>query len=83
MKAFVPRPFLRHQIRTQLCDDAADQLDAPIYTPLNITVPGKGIVNVPDGVDGIAFAGVTVQQPSNINDLALATLAGPVVVPVS
>ena len=54
------------------------QLNKPVYTPLNITTEGKGTANVPQGLNGVVFAVVTVQQPDDVNDLAPATLAGPV-----
>jgi len=60
-----------------------NQLNVPVYTPLNITVKGKGIAPVPQGMNGAAFAAVTTQCLDNANDLALATLAGPVVVKLS
>jgi len=60
-----------------------NQLNVPVYTPLNITVEGKGIAPVPQGMNGAAFAAVTTQCLDNANDLALATLAGPVVVKLS
>jgi hypothetical protein len=56
-----------------------NQLNMLVYTPLNITVKGKGTAAVPPGMNGAVFAVVTTQQPDNADDLALATLAGPVV----
>jgi hypothetical protein len=35
------------------------------------------------GMNGVAFAVVATKQPNNINDLALATLVGPVIVTIS
>ena len=60
-----------------------NQFNVPVYTKLNITVKGKGTADVPQEMNGVAFAVVTTQQPDNANDLALATLAGPVVVTLS
>jgi len=60
-----------------------NQLNLPVYTPLNITVKGKGTAAVPPGMNGTSFAVVTTQQPDNTDDLALATLAGPVVLTLS
>lgn len=60
-----------------------NQLQKPIYTPLNIMTKGKGTTDVPQGLNGVVFAVVTVQQPDDVNDLALAALAGPVVIPLS
>lgn len=60
-----------------------NQLDVPVYTPLNITVKGQGVAPVPQGMNSVAFAVVTTQQPNNVNDLALATLAGPVALKLS
>ncbi|KAF2176533.1 hypothetical protein K469DRAFT_606843 [Zopfia rhizophila CBS 207.26] len=59
------------------------QLNKPVYTPLNITTKGKGTANVPQGLNGVVFAVVTVQQPDDVNDLAPATLAGPVAMSLS
>ena len=55
----------------------------PVYTPLDITATGKGTAGIPQEMSGVAFAVITVQQPDNINDQALATMAGPVVVLLS
>ncbi|KAI9772443.1 MAG: hypothetical protein M1840_000646 [Geoglossum simile] len=60
-----------------------NQLNVPVYSRLNITVKGKGTAAVPQEMNGVAFAVVTTQQPNNVNDLALATLAGPVVLTIS
>jgi hypothetical protein len=60
-----------------------NQLSVPSYTELSITGNGKGIADVPQGANGVAFAAVTSQQFGNAYDLALATLAGPVVLPIS
>jgi hypothetical protein len=67
----------------QLLVGWVNQLNMPVYTPLNITVKGKGTAAVPSGMNGAAFAVVTTQQPDNTDDLALATLAGPVVLTLS
>lgn len=67
----------------QLLVGWVNQLNMLVYTPLNITVKGKGIAPVPQGMNGVAFATVTTQCLDNVNDLALATLAGPVVVKLS
>jgi hypothetical protein len=67
----------------QLLVGWVNQLSMPVYTPLNITVKGKGTASVPSGMNGAAFAVVTTQQPDNTDDLALATLAGPVVLTLS
>lgn len=60
-----------------------NQVDAPVYTPLNITSNGKGTAEVPRWLNGVAFAAVTTQRYGNVNDLAMGTLAGPVVVHVT
>jgi hypothetical protein len=60
-----------------------NQLNVPVYTPLDITAAGKGTASIPQGMNGVAFAVITVQQPDNVDDLALATMAGPVVVSLS
>jgi hypothetical protein len=67
----------------QLLVGWVNQLSMPVYTPLNITVKGKGTAAVPSGMNGAVFAAVTTQQPDNTDDLALATLAGPVVLTLS
>ncbi|KAH8799665.1 ferritin-like domain-containing protein [Xylogone sp. PMI_703] len=67
----------------QLLVGWVNQLNVPLYTPLNITVKGKGTAPVPQGMNGVAFAAVTTQEPDNTNDLALATLAGPVALVLS
>jgi hypothetical protein len=54
-----------------------------VYTPLNITVKGKGTTAVPLGMNGATFAVVTTQQPDNTNNFALATFAGPVFLTLS
>lgn len=56
-----------------------NQLNLPTYTNLTIQDQGKGTAAVPQGLNGAAFAALTSQIPNNANDLALATLAGPVV----
>jgi hypothetical protein len=75
-------PFIAESGK-QLLIGWVNQLFAPIYTTLNITGTGTGTAYVPEGVSGIAFAALTVQQPDNVNDLALATIAGPIAVPLS
>jgi hypothetical protein len=67
----------------QLLVGWVNQLNEPVYTPLNITVKGKGTTAVPPGMNGATFAAVTTQQPDNTDDLALATLAGPVLLTLS
>jgi hypothetical protein len=67
----------------QLLVGWVNQLNKPVYTPLNITVKGKGTTVVPPGINRVVFAIVTTQQPDNIDDLALATLAGPVFLTLS
>jgi hypothetical protein len=56
-----------------------NQLNMLVYTLLNITVKGKGTAPVLQGINGAAFAVVTTQCLDNVNDLAFAILAGPVV----
>ena len=60
-----------------------NQQNVPAYTKLSITGHGQGIADVPQEANGVAFAAVTSQLPDNANDLALATLAGPVVLTIS
>src|SRR5205823_8581023 len=42
-----------------------NQLNVPAYTELSIIAQGKGIADVPQGETGVAFAGVTSQQPEH------------------
>jgi len=51
-----------------------------VYTPLNITAKGRGTIYVPQEINGVAFAIVTIQQPNNVNNLALIIIAGPVII---
>ena len=67
----------------QLLAGWVNQVNVPVYTPLKITANGTGTTSVPSGLSGIAFAVVTTQQYDNVNDLALGTMAGPAVVPIS
>ena len=67
----------------QLLIGWVNQLNAPIYTCLNVTASGKGTTEIPSGISGVAFAAITVQEFDNVSDLELATLAGPAVVPLS
>jgi len=67
----------------QLLVGWVNQLNVPVYTALNITTKGKGTAAVPSGMNGAVFAAVTTQQPDNVNDLGLVTLAGPVVLNLS
>jgi hypothetical protein len=55
----------------------------PAYTTLSITGSGIGVAEVLQEINGVAFATVTSQQPDNADDLALATLAGPVILKTS
>ena len=57
-----------------------NQLNVPVCTPLNITARGRGTACMPQEINGVAFAVVTVQQPDNVNNLTLVTIAGPVIV---
>ena len=67
----------------QLLVGWVNQLNEPVYTSLNITSEGKGMTAAPPGMNGATFAVVTTQQPDNTDDLALATLAGPVLLILS
>ena len=60
-----------------------NQVDTPVYTALNITGQGRGSAEVPHGMNGVAFAAVTTEAYDSVNDLAMGTLAGPVVVSIS
>ena len=52
----------------------------PIYTPLNITAYRRGTACIPQEINGVAFTIVTVQQPDNVNNLILTTIAEPVII---
>jgi hypothetical protein len=67
----------------QLLVGWVNQLNIPVYTPLNITVKEKGTVAAPTGMNGAVFIVVTTQRPDNTYDLTLATLAGLVVLILS
>lgn len=58
----------------QLLVGWVNQLNTPMYTPLNITAKVKGTAAAPPGMNGAAFAVVITQQPDNADDLALETL---------
>ena len=53
-----------------------------MYTKLDIRVKGNGTADVPQRMNGVTFAVVTTQRPDNVNDLALAGLAEPVVLTI-
>lgn len=55
----------------------------PQYTKLNVTGEGKGTTSVPSNLEDTAFIAITSLQPDNLPDLADATLAGPLAVPIS
>lgn len=67
----------------QLFAGWVNQVNKPVYTPLNSTTSGKGIASMPQGMNGIAFAVITAQQYGNVKDLAWGTMAGPALVPLS
>ena len=60
-----------------------NQLNVPTYTNFTIQDQGKGIVNIPQGLNRATFAALTSQQPNTANDLSLATLAGLVALRIS
>jgi hypothetical protein len=55
----------------------------PVYIPLNIIIKGKGTASISLGINRAAFIVVITQQPNNINNLALITLVGPIVLTLS
>ncbi len=75
-------PFVMEEGK-QLFIGWVHQLNEPVYTPLEITGRGEGTARLPPEMNGVAFAVATVQKPNNVNDLALATMAGPVLVLLS
>ena len=60
-----------------------NQLNGLVYTNLTSTAAGKGLTDVPPGLEGMVFVVLTLSQPSNLMDLGSATLARPVVIPIS
>jgi len=54
-----------------------------VYTALSITIKGTRTATVLPRMNGAVFVAVTTQQLDNVDDLALATLVGPVVLIVS
>jgi len=70
-------PFVFKQGK-QLFIGWTNQLNVPVYTVLSIVSQGRGIADIPQGLSGAVFAAVISQLPNNNDDLALATLAGPV-----
>ncbi|KIW36733.1 uncharacterized protein PV06_11029 [Exophiala oligosperma] len=60
-----------------------NQLNTPVYTVLSIIDQGRGVADVPQGLNGAVFVTVTSQLPDNDYDLALATLAGPAALSLS
>ena len=75
-------PFVSEQGK-QLFIGWINQLNVPVYTELSITDHGKGVADVPQGLNGMVFAAMTSQLTVNGDDLALATLAGPVALSLS
>lgn len=72
-------PFVAEEGK-QLFIGWVNQLNVLVYTPLNFTARGRGTAYMPQEMNGVAFAVVTVQQPNNVNNLTLATMARPVIV---
>lgn len=58
-------------------------VNQPQYTDLKRTGADSGTTNVPKGLESNAYVALTSDQPNNLIDLAGATLAGPLVVPIS
>jgi hypothetical protein len=67
----------------QLLVGWVNQVNEPVYTPLNITANGRGAASVARGMAGIVFVIITTQRYNSIDDLVLGTMAGSVVIPVS
>ncbi|KKY22686.1 putative sexual development protein [Phaeomoniella chlamydospora] len=67
----------------QLLIGWVNQLNVPVYTPVNTTATGKGTTYIPRGMNGVAFAVLTSQVFENVNDLAFGTIAGPAFVALS
>ncbi|KAF2113727.1 hypothetical protein BDV96DRAFT_601204 [Lophiotrema nucula] len=57
-----------------------NQLDTPIYTPLNVSGNGVGTVDIPGCLIGATFASITTQRLIDSEDLALSSLTAPVAV---
>ena len=54
-----------------------------VYILLNIIVKGKGTILVLQEINSIAFAVITTQCLENVDNLALATLVGPIILKLS
>jgi len=60
-----------------------NQMRPPIYTRLDISAPGSGNATAPEGLQGAVVVVVTAQNRlERLEELAAATLAGPVVLVV-
>ncbi|KAK8121462.1 hypothetical protein PG999_005582 [Apiospora kogelbergensis] len=60
-----------------------NQMRPPIYTPLGISAPGSGDAKAPEGLQGAVVVVLTAQNRlERLEELAAATLAGPVVLVV-
>jgi hypothetical protein len=67
----------------QLVVGWVNQVNQPVYTPLNMTSSSTGIASEPPSLNGTAVAVVAAQELETLYDLTSATMAGPVVVPSS
>ena len=67
----------------QLLIKWVNQLNVLVYIPLNITAKGRGTVYILQEINGATFAVVIMQQPNNVNNLALITIIGPVIILLS
>jgi hypothetical protein len=52
-----------------------NQVNVPVYTPLDMATERTGTASVPQGLNGVAFAAITTQRYDNVNDLTLGTMA--------
>ncbi|KAL6406238.1 putative sexual development protein [Ilyonectria robusta] len=68
--------------RKELMVGWVNQVNAPVYTLMNVTEMGKGTAEVPQGLTGIVYAVVTVEEYNHVNDLALGAIAGPAVISI-
>lgn len=64
-----------------------NQANVPVYTPISVVAgapPGVFNTTLPPGMGGVAFAALTGQRRArDVAALTVATLAGPVAVPIS
>jgi hypothetical protein len=56
-----------------------NQANAPVYTALNLSAPGKGNAAMPPNLENVAFVALARDQFGIVDDLSSGTVAGPAV----